>query len=393
MVRNLLLVCLLLAVTVIRVLQYQPLSLHDGEKVRVVDYVENLRSFENRSDFRVHGYYVRSIHTPVQMGDRVQVIGTVREEHGFISIEADEVLVLYQEGPLFGFVRSTRAQITDMVDRWLPHTEASVAKGIVWGEQKDLSKEVKQNFQAAGLSHLLVASGFNVTLLAISLEFFSARWFGKKQQIYFVIFCTIIYGFILRYSIPVLRAIVLLVVVYVSRLQGRRTSGGYVLLLAGLVLILLQPNLATSVSFQLSFLATAGLIYAQNTHYAVINLFVKPSFVIVFTLPILLFNFGSINLLSIPANVLVEPFIPLLSEILIIAEIIGVIIDQLGMLMAWTTLPLLHFLLRVAEFVARQEWAIVRVGDVSAIGWSFYYLVLLGYLYFRDRRSLKRYVA
>jgi competence protein ComEC len=143
-----------------------------------------------------------------------------------------------------------------------------------------------------------------------------------------------------------------------AALLGKQYAAVYALCLTGLVMVLIDPSQLTAVGFQLSYLATLGIILLQpvfgkskEQKSIATVLFtddVKTTLAAqIATAPILLANFGQINLLSIVANALVLWMIPIVSIIGGIAAILGLVFEPLAHISLYLAIPFLWFFITV----------------------------------------------
>jgi competence protein ComEC len=218
------------------------------------------------------------------------------------------------------FVRATQATrriAGDAIQRVLPPREAGLLLGLALGDDSHLDAATERDFQATGLTHLLVVSGGNVAMLILPVLLLArilrlARVGTALAGIVGVAFIVILTGA----EPSVLRAGTMSVIAMVGVLAAKPRSTGVVLSAAVLVLLVLDPGLATSVGFQLSAAATAGLVaLAGPLGDRLARVMPRPVGLALGTTlaaqlgvtPVLLFHFGDVPLVTVLANVLAAP--------------------------------------------------------------------------------------
>lgn len=220
-----------------------------------------------------------------------------------------------------------------------------IMTAMVFGEgglQTPLPSLVREHFRDAGLSHLLVASGSQVALLAAGL-LMGARILGvRRWPLWFLVVpALVLYAGITGGEASIWRATLAGVGLTAALLLGREADGLSLWSLAAFILLLLDPSQAWSLSFQLTFGATFGLIALAPgiqdrlvTHFgkgpvqelAALSLGAQLA-----TLPISLFHFGSFSVAGIGANFLAVP----LASLLVGSGTLGLVYDPVNYLNYW----------------------------------------------------------
>ncbi|HQK64041.1 MAG TPA: ComEC/Rec2 family competence protein, partial [Candidatus Staskawiczbacteria bacterium] len=179
---------------------------------------------------------------------------------------------------------------------------------------------------------------------------------------------------------------------------GRQSLGVRVVAMAAAVMLAQNPLLlAFDVGFQLSFLAVLGLIFLEPAFSAILSVFTKNKFkefvkimsatfaAQVFTLPILLYNFGNISLVSPITNLLVGPVVYWLMIFGFLSSFVGILSNCLGWILATPCYLLLKYFLFVINFFSRP-WAITTFENVH---WVWLIILYCGIIAFTRYLSKK----
>ena len=165
-----------------------------------------------------------------------------------------------EANPLLSLLYSFRLQAYEMVNRLWPQPEASLLAGILLGIESDLPASLTEAFQATGTSHIIAISGFNMavmaSLCAITLGRLFRHWKGALASLVVITLYTLLVGA----QPSVVRAAVMGGLSILAMQLGRRGAGLNTLAITGALMCLIQPGLLWSASFQLSSLATLGLV-------------------------------------------------------------------------------------------------------------------------------------
>ena len=254
--------------------------------------------------------------------------------------------------PILSFRRDIadlRVALDRSLARSLPEPEASLAAGFVFGRDGNLPDDVYQDFRDTGLAHLVAVSGTNVTLVAAVAFALVTPWLGRKRATLVAAMLVAAYVLAAGASPSVLRAGTMAAVYLLGAALGRQRSSLTALSVAAIVMTAVSPATAMDVGFQLSLAATAGIIvFASWIDVALVRLrvgAVLPSPVVVTmamtlastvaTLPIIWVTFGRISLVSLLANLLVEPLFVAAFVLSGASAVAGVIWQPVGQPIGW----------------------------------------------------------
>ncbi len=181
------------------------------------------------------------------------------------------------EGAWARFLYHLRKELTDRASAALNSPQREVFLGLLIGDSVIyFPRELKETFRAAGLTHLLVVSGSQVSLLFLLVSLLFLRMespltpAGRIINIlkYSAIFTVIMtYAVLTGFEPSIRRAFVISILVLIAHYLYYETEGLNLLGQAGIILLLIKPYEAFSVSFQLTFAATLGLILALKVFY------------------------------------------------------------------------------------------------------------------------------
>ncbi len=218
--------------------------------------------FSDNSPFRLDKVRLRSRLFPeLDYGDLVRAEGKLSP---YGTMKFPEVTVISSGGGgLRKRLLGLRKSVEKAVESALPLSEAGLLVGILLGSEGALSPSLEGTYRKAGLTHVVVASGYNMTVL---LEFFSVIFspFGKLGSVLLSLLGLLGYASILGWHPPVVRAFLMSTIGVFGLLIGRKKDTLRALLLSAVIMVFLKPSILDSLSFQLSFAATFGLIFLGN---------------------------------------------------------------------------------------------------------------------------------
>jgi competence protein ComEC len=290
-----------------------------------------------------------------------------------------------------------RAQAT--INRSLPDPHGPLLSAVLLGARGDLPPALLADFRATGLSHLIVVSGFHVSVLAASLAAAVTPLLGRRQATWVTLACLVLYTILVGAGPSVQRAAVMGgIYLFAARFLGRPTFAPAALVTAAGAMSLWNPLILWEVGFQLSFGATLGIIlYAERLQRAVwlflarrsdaetasrisrpfLEILIVSLSAQVLTLPLVAAYFGQLSLVTLPANLLVLPAQPALLMLGGLATLVGMVWPAAGQLLAWTAWLFLHYTLEVVRALATIPGAAVPI-YISGGGIIFVYAAVLG---------------
>ncbi len=269
------------------------------------------------------------------------------------------------------------------IERLIPQPEAGLLSGILLGRESGLSDALAADFRATGVTHIVVISGFNISIVAAIFLAAATPLLGKKGAAYAAVVGIAVYTVLVGADAAVVRAAIMGALYVISeRLLGRRTYVFASLFAAGFLMTLANPQALWDVGFQLSFAATLSLmLYADplarwareqlgrrlariwvGRVMGVMNEAVLVTLAAqVLTLPLLLFYFQQVSLVSLLANAFILPAQPGVMIWGGLATLVGLVSPALATPLAWVATVFLWYTIRIAHLFAGVPWALVPV--------------------------------
>ncbi len=304
------------------------------------------------------------------------------------------------------FSLQLRENMLDKIYKIYPENEAIFLWWILLWARESLSDEIKENFNNSGLTHFIAVSWFNITILIIFFGFL-VKYFPRIIQFILMSFFIIFFVMIVWDTAPVIRAAIMWVIWYAILLSWRNSHSYTLVILSGLIMVLISPStLSYDVSFHLSFLAVLGIIFTQvfwkKIFYFVPSIFaIREALVLtfaamVFTLPIMIFNFGQLSIMSPFANIAVTWTIPIAMALGFISIIFYYISPILWEISGYFARIFLKFDMLMVDFFWNLDFSVVEFDFwiYKTQLFILYFLVMIFLvLYFRENVNTKKEVA
>lgn len=196
---------------------------------------------------------------------------------------------------------------------------------------------------------------------------------------------------------PVIRAAIMGSLGFGAQFFGRVSDGIWFLLLAASSMLLFNPFWLTDLSFQLSFLATLGVIIVAPILESRLNFlprFVSQDLAVttgaqILVMPIIAQTFHQVSLVGVFANLMVGWTVPIIMILGILMLFLGQIFSFLGHLMSFAVLAFLTYFIYVVEFFASLPFAWEYMGEKVWVFWVGYYIIVAGILLAMGKSKVK----
>ncbi len=306
-----------------------------------------------------------------------------------LSIEGHE-----KGNPVLEALFTLKEKFLHNVEQVIPEPDASLLGGLVVGAKHSLGKELLDDFRTVGVVHIVVLSGYNVTIVADFIQkvfSFLPRYVGIGLGSLSIVFFALMTGA----TATTVRASIMALLAIVARATGRTYVITRALVLAGFFMLLQNPHiLVFDTSFQLSFLSTLALIYVSPLVEARL-LWIPEKFGLreivtatistqIFVLPFLLYTTGIFSVVSLPANLLILPLVPVTMLFGFLAGTLGFVNLIVAAPFSWAATALLSFMLFVVKELASAPFAAVVLPAFPFLLVMFWYgLYAYGYVKMR----------
>ncbi|MEM1312134.1 MAG: ComEC/Rec2 family competence protein [Patescibacteria group bacterium] len=277
-----------------------------------------------------------------------------------------------------------------IIDSLLPNGSckevSALSVGLVLGGSQDFSKSLREDFRRLGLSHLVAVSGFQVVLVASFIEFVLLKLnLGRRSRVLFAIVSVFLLVLLVGPQPSVLRSSISVIIsMLVLLFLGRRVGSLRSMLYSLLIMLCFNPLYVYSISFQLSALATMGIISAPKTNQKLklktnnslsINKLLNATSIAastyLFTLPIIINLNNQTQPFSILVNLLLLPFLTFMT----VLNILGLLPVVGGLFLGFNAIlqsQILFFIKDASSIV--PNFALSNFGILEMV---IYYLVLV----------------
>ena len=252
----------------------------------------------------------------------------------------------------------------------LKDRHSGVLNGVVYGNVGNY-EETANALRRTGTTHIIAVSGYNISIL---LGYFGALGKIFNKKVYSLLCLSFIVMFVLFVGIdnvPVVRAGVMGIAYVISGMIGRKRSMLVMIPFIAFILLFINPFLYKSISFQLSFLSTIGLVFLGSelkNYLKFIPEFIREDTsstlsAILFTLPVTLFNFREVSIIAPLSNILILPavsYITVFGFVFIIVACVSLLLAKFIYIFLFL---LIEYVFVVLDYLSKLDFAVIEISE------------------------------
>ena len=307
----------------------------------------------------------------IKRSDIVRVKGKMTAGFGAFSASVYRAKIISAERLVPGDVAvGVRDWFAGRVRKHIPESESALGLGFLLGLRRAMPVELSDNLKIAGLTHIGVASGYNLTILVR----LARRLFAKRSKYLAMLSAAVmIIGFmaVTGLSPSMSRAGLVAGLSLAAWYYGRTIHPLVLLPVSAAITLLINPQFGWGdLGWQLSFASFAGVImlapllhsyfFGNKEPGAFRQILIETLSAQIMTLPLLMMSFGVVSNVALIANMLILPFVPL-AMLLTFMSGVMVFVPMIGVLIAIPTTWLLGYMIQVTNWTAGFELAQMEV--------------------------------
>lgn len=307
----------------------------------------------------------------------------------------------------FTYLLNFKKYVIGLIKLNVGEPEASLIGPVLFGGNEEIDDDMVDIFRRTGLTHIMAVSGFNVGILALGLAYaLFALALSRKTVFLWTSLIVLLYVVIVGAPASAVRAGIMSLLLLFALLIGRPAKIINIIILTATGTLVFNPFLlAADMGWQLSFLALLGLIFYQPLLKQLLAkiFFQKFSWLVeilaatlaaqIATVPITLYNFGQVSIISPLSNILVVWLIPFFTAVTIFALPIAALVPVLGNIVFLPSFFIAHYIIAVVRFTASFSWATTSENKISlpvmiAIYFLLIFILILAKYYQTKKPSI-----
>jgi competence protein ComEC len=303
---------------------------------------------------------------------------------------------------VYDFLFSFKEKIQEKMTSFMSPPQSALLEALFFGDEGNISQEWKDKFNMTGTRHITAVSGMNITIIcALIFNFLLALGLWRNHAFYIAVVFIIFYIIMIGAPASAVRAGIMGIIFMTAQHFGRISAGVRAVAFASVFMLFLNPLLLEfDVGFQLSFLAVLGLVYLQpifmDIFQKIPNVFqlrftlVATISAQIFTLPVLILNFGRIHVLSFFSNILIVPTLSFATILGFFYSVIGIFCGFLGQIFSWPAWLILTYVIKVIDLFSKIPFATLQVENISWAWLALIYLLLVFWIWrIKQKQKLK----
>ncbi|AKM78987.1 MAG: ComEC/Rec2-related protein [Candidatus Beckwithbacteria bacterium GW2011_GWB1_47_15] len=380
----------------------QKIAKFAGDEVRLTGRISSVPILQGtRQNFDLGRVKVVTERFPeYHYGDRLRLSGTLEEKvltpgYSRFSLVYPSVSKI-ETYSTNSWVFRLRSKLEGIFRRNLPEPEASLLSGIVLGIKSSLPYDFWQALRKTSTLHIVVASGYNVTVVIGTVIKYLAGLIKRSWAVGLGVAAVVVYTLMAGGEPAIVRAAIMGSLAYLGQVLGRKSDGVRLLLAAAGVMLWVEPSLVYDVGFRLSVAATAGLLLIAPLLGKVFDRVAligkdlsETTAAQIAVWPILLTTFGQVSAFSILINGLILWLVPMIMVLGAVLAGAGLVLGPWAAPIGWLAYGPLHLMVGVISWfggLSFVSWTVdLKASVIGSFTWVFLYYLVLGVVIWRKR--------
>ena len=378
--------------------QHLKIKLED-EKSRVLVMTSRDKEFSYGDLVKVSGRLEKPENFTTDNGREFNYKRYLANQKIYYLINRAEVEIISSGGgnPIKRFLFQIRKNFIKNINKVLASPESDLANGLVLGVRGGFDDKTEKELIETGTIHIVALSGYNVSIIAEAVIKFFGLMLPASFSITFSIIIIILFVLMTGATATIVRAGIMAVIMLFGRLTGRTYQAGRALVITGLIMIVFSPRIIMDMSFQLSFIATAGVLFispklirffrfipARLGLREIITATISASIAV---LPLLLYLTGVFSIVSIPTNTIIALIIPYAMFFVFITGLAGFIWPAISIIFAYLADFLLSLILIVIHFFGSLSFSSFLIRSFPLWLTILIYLFLIWWIFIKNDKS------
>jgi len=381
-----------------RVYNQQLIIFLEDQKTNILVTVPKELEFSYGDKVRVRGILETPENFITEVGKEFNYKRYLANKDIYFVIRNANVEIISQNngGKLKAGLYKVRNSFMKNIEKVVTPPESFLASGLLLGARGGFDSDMRQKFIETGTIHIVALSGYNITVVAENVLKFFGLFLSQTFSSIIAIILILLFIIMTGATATAIRAGIMALIVLFARITGRNYQAGRALVIAGLLMIAYDPRVITDMSFQLSFLATGGILFIMPKiinwfRFMPIKFKIRETVATTFSatiavLPLILYSTGIFSIVSLPANVLILPIIPATMLFSFLAGIFGYLLTILSIPFAFVAKLLLSYILLVVNFFSSLSFASFSIQSFPLILAIIIYIFLLWWVFKKQKR-------
>src|SRR3989344_4404483 len=300
--------------------------------------------------------------------------------------------------PVFKMLFSVKNNFQASIKKVMAEPDSEYMNGILLGSRQNIPIEIRESFNKTGTTHVLALSGFNITIIANALLITLTQFMRRKKAFWVSSGIIVLFTIMVGAGPSIARATIMGLILLFAQSYGRLYNPMNAILFAAALMVWLNPLiLVHDIGFQLSFMAVMGIIMFHPVFERAMRAW-PDKFKIrenlqmtisaqVLVIPLLMYYFQQFSLVSLPANILILPLIPLAMLLGFLSGLAGLIFIPLGKALGILATLVSTYQLTVVEWLGSFEFSSLTISINAYVLFFSYSIIIISFLIMRQKNS------
>ncbi len=291
------------------------------------------------------------------------------------------------ENMFSALARMSRESVERVLGRSIPEPESGLILGLIVGGDGRLPKSVQEEFSRTGLSHIVAVSGYNISIIAvIFMDILIFLGLYRQQAFWGAVMSIAFFTLLVGAPASAVRAALMVSVALLATRMDRVGNPINGILLAACAMLFVNPLLLRyDIGFQLSFAATLGIFLV--TPFALLSLRMGDIGATtlsaeLFVLPVILFHFHSLPILSLLVNLLVLPLVPIAMALGVFAFCLDVVAPWAAAIFSFPAFLVSRVILEIINLFASLSFVSISIPNFGMLAGAAWYVALFAAVFF-----------
>lgn len=368
------------------------LIITDDQENKILASVSLFPKFEYGDQVKVKGKLSRPENFETDAGKDFDYVNYLAKEEIYYQITFGEARLVsaghgfWLKEKLFGIKKA----FMDKINILIKEPESALLGGLLLGTKNSLGQELQADFQAAGVSHIVALSGYNITIVAVGIMYVLS-FLPRTFSLLFGALGILAFALMTGGGATVMRASIMALLVLLAKGTNRKYDITRALLIAFVFMLIQNPKiLVFDISFQLSFLATIALVYVTplfekrmtfiTEKYKLREIIISTVATQIFVLPFLVYKMGLVSIFGLFANVLILPLISWVMLFGFLTGVLGLLSTVLALPMAFIASALLSYIIKIIYIFSHLPFSSFTISNfpllLTVIIYIIYFMII-----------------
>lgn len=370
----------------------------NNQKTYILVSTNKLTKYEYGDILKIEGELSRPENFITSQGKEFNYVKYLANQDIYFLLKYPKIEIISRNNGnmIYSFLYKTKDLFVKSINNVIDLPESSLAGGLVLGLKGGFDEDMRNNLIETGTIHIVALSGYNVSVVAEGVMKVFKQIFSQNISIVLGIIMILLFVIMTGAEATAVRAGVMATIMLVGRMTGRKYLAGRALVITALIMIAFDPRTITDISFQLSFVATTGVLfltpkifgwfYFLPIRFGIREMVASTMSATISVLPLVLYSTGVLSIVSLLVNSLILLFIPYAMLFVFIAGILGLVSRIIAMPFGFVAYVILHYILSIIDIFGSFSFSSFTIHSFPLTITIILYVILIWWVFSRKNK-------